>query len=78
MEDMKIENPIRKSIALPRGGQLDVDLTPDFLKVVATHFELASQEQITDDHIRMYIWGAFKNALDRAEKGEGHVEETVS
>lgn len=60
-------NTIKKSISLPRGGVLEVDLTPKFLEVVSHHFELQSSEAVNDDHIRMYIWGAFKNAIDKAE-----------
>jgi hypothetical protein len=61
---------ITKSIALPRGGSLDVDLTPKFLDVVRNHFNLSHVLDVNDDHIRMYIWGAFKNAVDKAERGE--------
>ena len=59
---------IKKNIELPTGGTLEVDLTDRFLEVVKTHFELASVKEVRDEHIRMYIWGAFKNAIDKTEK----------
>jgi len=51
---------------------LEVDVTPTFLNVVQKHFELSTLEQVEDDHIRMYIWGAFKNAIDKAENENVH------
>jgi len=63
---------IKKNIVLPKGGILEVDVTPTFLNVVQKHFELSTLEQVEDDHIRMYIWGAFKNAIDKAENENVH------
>ena len=59
---------IKKNIALPKGGTLEVDITPQFLEVVRKHFELSATSSVNDDHIRMYIWGAFKNAFEKAER----------
>lgn len=65
---MQQEIVIKKSIALPKGGTLEVDVTPQFLEVVRKHFELSTTALVDDNHIRMYIWGAFKNAVDKSEK----------
>jgi len=59
---------IKKNITLPRGGILEVDVTPQFLEIVQKHFQLSNLSSVDDEHIRMYIWGAFKNAIDKAEK----------
>lgn len=59
---------IRKNIALPKGGTLEVDVTPQFLDVVCSHFKLSSTNSVSDEHIRMYVWGAFKNAIEKAER----------
>ena len=67
-DDMKIENPISRSISLPGGGVLEVDATPEFLEVVRQHFELSNVDDVRNDHIRMYIYGACKGAIDKAEK----------
>jgi len=60
---------MKKSIELPKGGALEVEMTPEFLNVVRDHFNLPKMNTVSDEHIRMYIWGAFKNAIDKAEKG---------
>jgi hypothetical protein len=58
-----------RTIQLPKGGDLEVQLTPKFLDLVAQAFEISSPAKVTDDHIRMYVYGAFKNALDKAQDG---------
>lgn len=58
----------KKDIVLPQGGVLEVELTDQFLDIVADHFMVQDRSSVTDDHLRMYIWGAFKNAIDKAER----------
>jgi hypothetical protein len=59
---------IKKNIQLPKGGTLELAVTPKFLDVVRSHFNVSATDAVGDDYIRMYIWGAFKNAIDKAEK----------
>ena len=61
------QDMIKKSIVLPRGEKLDVDITPQFLDIVCSHFNLLSPSLVNDEHIRIYIYGAFKNAIDKVE-----------
>lgn len=63
---------IKRDIPLPRGGTLEVEVTPKFLDVVASHFGLHVPQDVNDDHIRMYIWGAFKNAIDKEDSTDVH------
>lgn len=63
---------VKKMIQLPKGGILEVDVTPQFLEIVSKHFELNNPSAVEDDHIRSYIWGAFKNAIDKAENKDVH------
>jgi hypothetical protein len=58
----------KKNILLPKGETLEVEFSHEFSEIIKEHFCLSSKEEISDDHVRMYIWGAFKNALDKAEK----------
>jgi hypothetical protein len=58
----------KKNIALPKGEVLQVDMSDRFFDVVKEHFALSSIDEVNDDHIRMYVWGALKNAIDKAEK----------
>lgn len=64
-----------RSIALPKGGTLDVEIMPGFYDVIRKRFNLSSDEAINDDHIRMFVFGSFKTAIDKVEV-QG--EETVS
>jgi hypothetical protein len=66
---MQIENPIKMNVDLPKGGTLELELTDKFLQVVRDQFMLQTISEVKEEHIRMYIWGAFKNALDKAELG---------
>mgnify|MGYP003677544580 CR=1 FL=1 len=57
-----------KIIKLPKGGDLEVSITKKFLTVVSNHFDLNDIDDVTDDHIRMFVYGSFKNAIDTADK----------
>lgn len=56
----------KKHIHLPKGGTLEVDVTQKFLDVVKEYFNLRTAEEVTDDHVRMFIWGSFKNAIEKS------------
>lgn len=58
-----------RDILLPNGSLLEVSMKPEFLHRIVNHFGLDGANSITDEHIRMYIFGAFKNALDKVEDG---------
>ena len=60
----------RKTISLPKGGDLDFQFDDDFLKKLQEHFELDSEQEVTDDHIRMFVFGSLKNAVDKAQDGK--------
>jgi hypothetical protein len=54
----------KRIITLPKGGDLEVDLTPEFLNLVKSHFILNSIEDVTDYHIRMFIYASTKSAFE--------------
>lgn len=54
-------------IQLPKGETLELTILPGFLAKVCQHFGLASEKDVTDDHLRMFVWGSFKNAVDKEE-----------
>ena len=64
---MDHQSSIKKNILLPKGGTLEVDTTSQFIEIVKKHFELSSNADVDDDHIRMYVWGAFNNAIDKID-----------
>lgn len=54
-------------ISLPKGETLELTIYPGFLDKVREHFGLTSESDVTDDHLRMFVWGSFKTAIDKAE-----------
>ena len=55
----------KRIIKLPKGGELEVSLTPKFLEILKDHFKLNDDSHVHDDHIRLFIYGSTKNALDK-------------
>lgn len=56
-----------RDIILPQGGVLNVTMTERFRDVLRRHFKLADDAVIEDDHVRMYMFGAVKSALEKSE-----------
>ena len=54
-----------KDIKLPKGGTLNIEYTDKFMSVVREWAKLDDGEDVTDYHVRMYIYGAMKNAIDK-------------
>ena len=64
-----------RMIKLPNGNILEVTINPGFLFRVAQQFGI-NEAEVVDDHIRMFIFGAFKNAIDKAQNegiGGNHI-----
>lgn len=61
-----IEGETRR-IPLPRGGELEVHVTPAFLDKARKQFGLEPGAPVTDDHVRMFFYGSVKTAIDKAE-----------
>jgi hypothetical protein len=61
---------VMRNITLPRGGVLEVSMTDDFVQRVRKQFDLANVDEVTDDHVRMFIFSAVKGGLDRHEAGD--------
>lgn len=55
-----------RNVELPRGGTLEVQLTQEMSSRIGSQFGVAPAD-ITDEHVRMYIWGAVKSAIEKAE-----------
>jgi hypothetical protein len=56
-----------RHIPLPKGGTLELTVMPGFYERVRLHFGLPSDAPVDDDHLRMFVFGAFKTAVDKAE-----------
>jgi hypothetical protein len=55
-------------ISLPVGGILEVSLTAEICRKIREQFNLSDDQQIENDHVRMFVWGACKTAFDKAEQ----------
>lgn len=59
-------------ITLPKGGTLELTVMPGFYDRVRLHFGLAADAPVDNDHLRMFVFGAFKGAVDKAEEEMRH------
>lgn len=57
-------------IPLPKGGELELEAKPGFYEKIRQHFDLPQGSYVDDDHIRMFIFGSVKSAIDKAEAPE--------
>src|SRR5579871_1555832 len=57
-----------RKITLPQGGELEVQMTPEFIAVLRQHYGLFGDQPLDDDHVRMYVWGSLNGAVDKAER----------
>jgi len=56
-----------RNILLPKGLVLEIQMTPQFGDRVRQQFNIPPSAPIDDDHVRMFIFGALSNAVDRVE-----------
>ena len=56
----------KRSIKLPSGNWLEVEVTEKLLVIVRKHFNIPENDQVGDYYIRMFLYGAVKTALDKA------------
>ncbi len=45
---------------------MEVQLTQDMIGRISCQFNVP-ESSITDEHVRMFLWGAIKNAIEKAE-----------
>lgn len=56
-----------RHIKLPQGGDLVLKVQPGFYDKVRQHFGMFPGEPVDDASIRMFLFGAVKGAIDKAE-----------
>jgi hypothetical protein len=57
-----------REIKLPKGSILHVELTDDFLKKIREQYNLLSQDKVSDDHVRAFLWGVINDAVVKEER----------
>jgi len=65
-----------RCVNLPKGGVLEIQLTQEILERIKYQFGLDSTQVITDDHVRMFLWGTVNSAVDKAER-EANDEKSI-
>jgi hypothetical protein len=63
-------------IKLPKGETLEVTIFPGFYERVRSHFGLLPNAYVDDDHLRMFVFGSFKTAIDKVEEEAKNGEQT--
>jgi hypothetical protein len=56
-----------RKISLPKGCELEISMTDEFVSRVRKHFGLLDNDSPTDMQLRMYVHGAMNSAIDKAE-----------
>lgn len=56
-----------RSISLPAGGTLEVEMTQAFIDKCRQHFGLLASQPVEDDHVRMFFYGSLKEAVDKED-----------
>jgi hypothetical protein len=54
-------------VKLSQGNVLEVQLTQRLLDAIKMQFGI-NDDHVSDDHVRMFMWGSIKSALDKAEE----------
>jgi|TARA_R100000008_G_C3521907_1_gene134466 hypothetical protein len=57
----------KRIINLREGGTLEVECTPEFYDVVRKSLNIVGRD-VTDKDVRDFIYEAFKNGIDKAER----------
>jgi hypothetical protein len=65
---MQINNAVeQRTIILPKGGELHVDMTQEFIDRVRLTFSLDEGVSPSDEQVRMYIFGSVNCAINKEE-----------
>ena len=57
-----------RNIKVQDGQILEVQMTQRFIDRLRQHFGLFGEQKIDDEQIRMYVYGAFNDAVTKAEQ----------
>tara|TARA_Y100000310_G_C20623522_1_gene784615 strand:+ start:715 stop:903 length:189 start_codon:yes stop_codon:yes gene_type:complete len=60
------QKTFKKNIILKTGNTLELECTQEFLDKIQQYFNL--DESPSDDHIRMFLHGSVKSAIDKADE----------
>ena len=55
-------------IKLPNGTTMEVIVHPGFYEAIKKQFMLQPHETVTDEHVRMFVYGSVNSAVTKAER----------
>lgn len=58
----------KRNIKLPNGSILEIEASERFYDAIRFEYKLDENTEITDDHIRLFVYGTMNNAVIEAEK----------
>lgn len=57
-----------RRITLKDNQILEVQMSQPFIDKLRQHFGLFGEQQLEDEHVKMYVWGAVSTAVEKAEE----------
>ena len=60
-----------REIMLPKGACLKISMTSEFKKRVRKQFNLSEDDNVSDEYVKMFFYGAVHNAVTEAEREKG-------
>ena len=58
----------KRNVQLPNGSTLEIEATERFYEAIRFEYKLDKSIEITDDHIRTFVYGTVNTAVQNAEK----------
>lgn len=49
-----------------RDGVMTIEMTQSFIDRVRSQFDIDTATSPSDEHLKMYVWGAVNNAINKA------------
>lgn len=66
-----------RNVVLPNGNVLELEIKDGFYDKVRQHFGLPTDSYVDDDHLRMFVYGSLKTAIDRVENEQRNASKEV-
>jgi hypothetical protein len=58
----------KRNVQLPNGSTLEIEASERFYEAIRFEYKLDKSIEITDDHIRTFVYGTVNTAVQNAEK----------
>ena len=56
-----------RTIELPGGDMLEVQMTEIFIDKLVLYYGLDSKDDLTDNHVRLFMWGSLNSLAKKKE-----------